>query len=66
MRTIRVDLTDEDYATLKTHVHFGQISFILRKAIHEYLMQLKVRDAPVKEDQYEMGIRPSKMDKSRK
>ena len=48
MRTIRVDITDEDYAILKMSVHFGQISHILRVAVHEYLHQIKTRDASTK------------------
>ena len=39
MRTIRVDIPDEEYAELKFSTHFGEISFILRRAVHDFLVK---------------------------
>lgn len=41
MKTLRVDVTDEEYEELKVNTHFGEISFILRRAIHEYLVKIR-------------------------
>jgi hypothetical protein len=40
MKALRVLVTEEEYVKLKQHVsHHGEISFILRKAVNEFLKQ---------------------------
>ena len=41
MKTIRCDITDEEYEELKLNTHFGEVSFILRRALHEYLTKTR-------------------------
>ena len=64
MRTIRVDITDEEYAELKLNTHFGEVSFILRRALHEYLVKTRALRGGGK-NVNELAVGTKKTNKSR-
>jgi hypothetical protein len=50
VKTIRVDIPDEDYAELKFSTHFGEISFILRRAVHDFLVKNRIARGGTKDE----------------
>jgi hypothetical protein len=44
MKFLRVGVTEDEYVELQKHItHFGEISFILRKAVKEFIESHQIK-----------------------